>query len=211
MEFSFDIEDIEGRAFGLCSLSDFAKIAKGELIPDVSAVNQKPQKVPMMTARRLSQGCRQAVDIGMLLSQRQDIDAVIYSSMSGEIVHNHNVLVSSAKNEPCSPTDFSMSVHNTAVGNFTIISKSKIPSSSISSGMDSFFMAVLDAYTMIECGEASKVLVVDYNVDIPEFFKNFLPDNFPCYPYAVGVVVTKGSKIKFTGIKKKGKWSEINF
>ncbi|MGN1281253.1 MAG: beta-ketoacyl synthase chain length factor [Succinivibrio sp.] len=111
MEFSFNIEDIEGRAFGLCSLSDFAKIAKGELTPDSSAVNLKPQKVPMMTARRLSQGCRQAVDIGMLLSERQDIDAVIYSSMSGEIVHNHNVLVSSAKNEPCSPTDFSMSVH----------------------------------------------------------------------------------------------------
>lgn len=199
MEFSVDILDIEGRAFGLSELKDFAAVSTGDLIPDPDAQNIKASQVPMMTARRLSQGSRHAVDIGLILSRRNDIDGVVYSSMSGEIVHNLNVLISSAKGEACSPTDFSMSVHNSAVGNFTILSKSKIPSSSVSSGRDSFFMALLEAYLMLESNEMKKIIVVDFDVNIPDFFKNFLPADFPCYPYAAGVVVGKGTGVHFKG------------
>lgn len=198
MDFSLNIEDYSARAFGLNTKEQFASLSSGEIEADLTAANPKPANIPMMTARRLSMGCRMAVDIGIeLLKAHVDIDAVIYSSATGEEEHNYKVLESAAKGIDCSPTDFSMSVHNTGVGNFTILSKKKIPSNSVSAGIDSFMMALTDAYVMLTSGYR-KILVVDYNVSIPPFFKNYLKKDFPDYPYSVGVVVTNGKNCKLS-------------
>lgn len=201
MKFSLNIDDYSARAFGLNTKEQFSSLAFGEIETDNKAPNLNPANIPMMTARRLSMGCRMAVDIGLeLIKAHDDIDAVIYSSATGEEEHNYKVLESAAKGVDCSPTDFSMSVHNTAVGNFTILSKKKIPSSSVSAGTDSFLMALTDAYVMLSSGY-KKILVVDYNVSIPPFFKNYLKKDFPDYPYSVGLVVSKGDDFEFTTSK----------
>lgn len=201
MKFALNIDDYSARAFGFNTKEQFASLASGEVEADIKTVNPKPANIPMMTARRLSMGCRMAVDIGIeLLKSHEDIDAVIYSSATGEEEHNYKVLESAAKGIDCSPTDFSMSVHNTGVGNFTILSKKKIPSSSVSAGIDSFMMALTDAYVMLASGY-KKILVVDYNVSIPPFFKNYLKKDFPDYPYSVGLVVSKGKDYEFSTTK----------
>lgn len=201
MKFALNIDDYSARAFGFNTKEQFTSLALGEVEADIKAINPKPANIPMMTARRLSMGCRMAVDIGIeLLKSHEDIDAVIYSSATGEEEHNYKVLESAAKGIDCSPTDFSMSVHNTGVGNFTILSKKKIPSSSVSAGIDSFMMALTDAYVMLSSGY-KKILVVDYNVSIPPFFKNYLKKDFPDYPYSVGLVVSKGDDYKFSTTK----------
>ncbi len=210
MKFALNIDDYSARAFGFNTKEQFTSLALGEVEADIKAVNPKPVNIPMMTARRLSMGCRMAVDIGIeLLKSHEDIDAVIYSSATGEEEHNYKVLESAAKGIDCSPTDFSMSVHNTGVGNFTILSKKKIPSSSVSAGIDSFMMALTDAYVMLSSGY-KKILVVDYNVSIPPFFKNYLKKHFPDYPYSVGLVVSKGNEYEFSTTKLKAK-SEYMF
>lgn len=201
MKFALNIDDYSARAFGFNTKEQFTSLASGEVEADIKAINPKPANIPMMTARRLSMGCRMAVDIGIeLLKSHEDIDAVIYSSATGEEEHNYKVLESAAKGIDCSPTDFSMSVHNTGVGNFTILSKKKIPSSSVSAGIDSFMMALTDAYVMLSSGY-KKILVVDYNVSIPPFFKNYLKKDFPDYPYSVGLVVSKGDDYEFSTTK----------
>lgn len=201
MKFALNIDDYSARAFGFNTKEQFTSLALGEVEADIKAINPKPANIPMMTARRLSMGCRMAVDIGIeLLKSHEDIDAVIYSSATGEEEHNYKVLESAAKGIDCSPTDFSMSVHNTGVGNFTILSKKKIPSSSVSAGIDSFMMALTDAYVMLSSGY-KKILVVDYNVSIPPFFKNYLKKDFPDYPYSVGLVVSKGNDYEFSTTK----------
>lgn len=198
MEFSLNIEDYSARAFGLITKDQFASLSSGEIEADLTAANPKPTNIPMMTARRLSIGCRMAVDIGLeLLKVHEDIDAVIYSSATGEEEHNYKVLEAVTTRADCSPTDFSMSVHSTGVSNFTILSKKKIPSNSISAGTDSFMMALTDAYSMLSTGY-KKLLVVDYNETIPHFFTNYLKKGFPNYPYSVGVVVSRGDCYKFT-------------
>ena len=205
MKFALNIDDYSARAFGFNTKEQFTSLALGEVEADIKAVNPKSVNIPMMTARRLSMGCRMAVDIGIeLLKSHEDIDAVIYSSATGEEEHNYKVLESAAKGIDCSPTDFSMSVHNTGVGNFTILSKKKIPSNSVSAGIDSFMMAITDAYVMLSSGY-KKILIVDYNVSIPPFFKNYLKKDFPDYPYSVGLVVSKGSEYEFSTTKLKSK------
>ena len=197
MQYSFNIVDLQARAFGLTTIEDFKKLATGELTPDVNAKNPKPVTIPMMASRRLSGGCRMAVDIGIELCKTHEVDAVIYSSSTGELEHNYKVLLAAAQKQDPSPTDFTMSVHNTGVGNFTILGKKKIPSSSICAGTDSLLMAFVDAVAMLKNG-LKKVLVVDYNVEISDFFKNYLPKDFPSYPNAVAFVIEDGDGVTVT-------------
>ena len=145
MKFSFDISDYAVRVFGLSTKEEFEAFAKSNEEADINAVNPKPKHVPMMTARRLSSGCRLGVDTGMELISNNEIDAVIYSSRSGELEHNDKLLNAISNNLDCSPTDFSMSVRNCGVGNFTILSKKKIPSTSIAAGVDTFMQALTEA------------------------------------------------------------------
>ena len=65
-------------------------------------------------------------------------------------------------------------------------------------------MAITDAYVMLSSGY-KQILIVDYNVSIPPFFKNYLKKDFPDYPYSVGLVVSKGSEYEFSTTKLKAK------
>ena len=201
MEFSFKVDAVALRVLSLCSIEELKAIDCDLDRLDKNIKNPKPKFIPMMTARRLSDGCKLAVDAAMELAKEQSADAVIFSSASGELEHNYKVLNSTVQNTDVSPTDFSMSVHNAAVGNFTILSKSKIPSSSVSAGIDSFVMALTDAYTMIKTG-ANKVLVCDYDVTIPDFFKIYLDKSYPTYPHALALVLSSGNEYTVKSLDK---------
>ncbi len=189
--------------FDIVKNEEFIDFAYNTRTLDTENRPPKPEKIPMMTARRLSIGCRMAVDVGsLLLEQHPDIDAVIYSSRSGEIEHNFKILDAVTSDKECSPTDFSMSVHNCGVGNFTILNKAKIPSTSVSSGTDTFMQALTEAYVMLN-STYKKVLLVDYEVTIPEFYTSYLREYTPNFPHAVGLILTKGDGLNICTTKDK--------
>ena len=198
MNFNLSIADYRIKAFDIVNNEQFSEVINGTRPLDRESKPPKAEKIPMMTARRLSIGCRMAVDVGsLLLEQHPDIEAVIYSSRSGEIEHNFKILDAVTSGNDCSPTDFSMSVHNCGVGNFTILNKAKIPSTSISSGKDTFMQALTEAYAMLKTSY-KKVLLVDYEVTIPEFYTGYLREYTPNFPYAIGLVLTLGDMLKIT-------------
>lgn len=198
MNFNLAIADYRIKAFDIVNNEQFEEVINGTREIDKENKPPKPEKIPMMTARRLSIGCRMAVDVGtLLLEKHPDIDAVIYSSRSGEIEHNFKILDAVTSGRECSPTDFSMSVHNCGVGNFTILNKAKIPSTSVSSGKDTFMQALIDAYAMLQT-DYKKVLLVDYEVTIPTFYTGYLREYTPNFPYAIGLILTKGDDIRVT-------------
>ncbi|WP_295353414.1 beta-ketoacyl synthase chain length factor [uncultured Succinivibrio sp.] len=198
MNFNLSIADYRIKAFDIVNNEQFKEVINGTRPLDRESKPPKAEKIPMMTARRLSIGCRMAVDVGsLLLEQHPDIEAVIYSSRSGEIEHNFKILDAVTSGNDCSPTDFSMSVHNCGVGNFTILNKAKIPSTSISSGKDTFMQALTEAYALLKTSY-KKVLLVDYEVTIPEFYTGYLREYTPNFPYAIGLVLTLGDMLKIT-------------
>lgn len=99
--------------------------------------------LPMMTARRLNSGSKLAVDCGLAMLRKHAIDAVVYTSRHGELERNYRILHALATDQAVSPTDFAMSVHNSAVGNLTIAARQPIVSSSISAGQDTFQQGVV--------------------------------------------------------------------
>ena len=198
MTYSFNITDYDFCGFGGISTEEFNRALNEGTSLDYYGKCPKPKKIPMLMARRLSDGSRMAVDLGLILNARnQNIDAVVYASRFGEIEHNYKILKSQASDEEASPTDFSMSVHNCAVGNFTILSKKSITSTSISAGHDSFMQALYEAYLMLMDGYR-KILLVDFEVTLPPFYKDYLHENYNDYPYAVGLVIESGDMFMAT-------------
>ena len=195
MIFNLNVADYRVKAFDVVRNEQFIDVINGRRELDKENSPPRPEKIPMMTARRLSVGCRMAVDVGTLLFEKHpDIEAVIYSSRSGEIERNFKILNAVTSGQECSPTDFSMAVHNCGVGNFTILNKATIPSTSISSGKDTFMQALMEAYAMLQT-DYKKVLLVDYEVTIPDFYMGYLREDIFNFPYAVGLILAQGDDI----------------
>lgn len=98
---------------------------------DTTGLLTKCDQLPMMTARRLNSGSRMAVNNGLALLRRQpEIEAIVFTSRHGELERNLRILLALSKQESLSPTDFAMSVHNSAVGSLTIAAQAPLVSTS---------------------------------------------------------------------------------
>ncbi|WP_413736394.1 beta-ketoacyl synthase chain length factor [Sodalis sp. RH21] len=151
-------------------------------------------QLPMMTARRLSAGSRLAVDHGLALLRRHQPDAVIFTSRHGELERNQRILDALARQHTLSPTDFTMSVHNAAVGSLTIAAQAPLVSASLSAGEDSFQQGLVEAQILLKSGY-SRVLLVDFDNKIPAFYHPFLAPGTPDFPYAVALLLTAGETL----------------
>lgn len=158
---------------------------------DPTAPLAKLNELPMMTARRLSSGSKLAVDCGLAMLRRHDINAVLYTSRHGELERNYRILHATATGQALSPTDFALSVHNSAVGNLTIAAKKPIASSSLSAGRDTFQQGLCEVIGLLQAGY-QRVLMVDFDGFLPEFYHPQLPPDMPTWPFAVALVIESG-------------------
>ena len=170
MEFALTLLAWQARVPGVNELEEWQAWAHKSGAPDPDAGSQfkKPVELPMMVARRLGDGSKQAIECGLiLLRQQPDIEAVVYTSRHGELARNYKILQSLAAKQSVSPTDFTMSVHNSTVGHLTIISKKPLVASSVSAGMDTFQQGVLEVMSLLSAGY-KKVLLVDFEDTVPD-------------------------------------------
>lgn len=145
MRFQVNIDAMQVRTVGVTTPQELANLTtltgNGKL--------PKLQHTPMMLARRLSLGTRQAVDLGAELLKDPAIKYAIYDSRYGELAHNAKMLQAIAQVQDVSPTDFTVSVHNAALANASIISHRHIPGNSIAAGEKSLSAALTEAITSL--------------------------------------------------------------
>lgn len=148
----------------------------------------------MMTARRLNSGSKLAVDIGLAMLQHHAIDAVVYSSRHGELERNYRILHALATGQSVSPTDFAMSVHNSAVGNLTITARRAIVSSSISAGLDTFQQALCEVLSLLQAGYPGSCWSI-----LTAHCRNFTTRRYRTRcprPYALALVIESGKELQ---------------
>lgn len=192
MKFSLNITDWQAMAPGLSEAAHWLEWSRHAHAIDPTAAQGKLSELPMMTARRLSSGSKLAVECGLAMLRRHKIDAVLYTSRHGELERNYRILHALATEQALSPTDFALSVHNSAVGNLTIAAKKPIVSSSLSAGRDTFQQGLCEVISLLQAGY-QRVLMVDFDGFLPEFYHPHLPKNMPTWPYAVALVCEAGS------------------
>lgn len=83
MKFTLSIIDWQARAPGLGDAAAWQDWSRQSDAIDPAAPLAKLTDLPMMTARRLNSGSRMAVDIGLAMLRKHQIDAVVYSSRHG--------------------------------------------------------------------------------------------------------------------------------
>jgi len=192
MKLAYSLVDWHAIAPGNSTAEEWQRCAQQAPALDATHPIAKPQFLPMMTARRLSPGSRAAVECGLALLARQSVDAIVFTSRHGELERNLRILTALAEQQALSPTDFAMSVHNSAVGSLTIAARQPLVSSSISAGIDSFQQGLIEVATLHQAGYA-QVLLVDFDGVVPDYYRPWLPeiDRFNA-PYAVALLLRAG-------------------
>ena len=198
MKLAYTLEDWHAIAPGQSTVDEWQHWAGKASTLDATLPIAKPQFLPMMTARRLSAGSRAAVECGLAILARQSVDAIVFTSRHGELERNLRILTALKDQQALSPTDFAMSVHNSAVGSLTIAARQPLVSSSISAGMDSFQQGLLEVTALHQAGYA-QVLLVDFDGVVPDYYQPWLPeiDRFNA-PYAVALLLQSGDAWRCT-------------
>ncbi|MES0320881.1 beta-ketoacyl synthase chain length factor [Citrobacter sedlakii] len=191
MKFSLNMTDWRAMAPGLSEANQWLQWSRHSYAIDPGAAQGKLSELPMMTARRLSSGSKLAVECGLTMLRRHAIDAVLYTSRHGELERNYRILHALANEQALSPTDFALSVHNSAVGNLTIAAKQPVVSSSLSAGRDTFQQGLCEVICLLQAGY-QRILLVDFDGFLPEFYHPHLAENMPTWPYAVALVCEAG-------------------
>jgi len=194
MKYSLDILDWRAIAPGINDASQWVTWAAKNAALPVSDELAKSQRIPMMTARRMSPASRLAVEISLDIIDHHCVDMAIFTSRHGELERTYKILQSLAEGSDISPTDFSMSVHNTAAGWVTIAGKKVFPVTSLAAGEDSFQQGLLDAVAALNTC-AQHVLFVDFDGTIPTAYTQNRPQ-LPA-PYAVAFLLAKGKQLTF--------------
>lgn len=187
---SFSLQDSQALSPGLVDEADWQIWARQGQWPAEAPFPATPL-LPMMMARRLSQGARLAVQVGLNLLARHPIDYAIFVSRHGELARSMTLLQGLAQRQPLSPTDFSMSVHNTAAGLCSIQGKTTIPMTSLAAGEGSLMAGFTEAVAALH-GGARRVLLVAFEGPVPDFHRRWLPTEAP--PHALGLVLTAGEQ-----------------
>lgn len=197
MKFSFAIEKWFGLSSGLTTHFDW-QVWANDINHDWSLPIAKPTKIPMMQARRMSIPSRLAVEVGLHLLDEQSIDFAIFVSRHGELERTYKILTTLNQNTDISPTDFALSVHNTAAGLFTIIAKNPIPLTSIAAGQDSFQQALIEAQSLFNQG-FKRILLIDFDGAIPDIYQPEVNALIPAY--ACGFILTAGQELMVSAIE----------
>lgn len=195
MKFALNIIDWQARAPGLSETPQWLDWARLPLAIDPAAPQAKLRELPMMTARRLSSGSKLAVECGLAMLRQHEIDAVLYTSRHGELERNFRILQALATGQALSPTDFALSVHNSAVGSLTIAARKPVVSSSLSAGKDTFQQGLCEVICLLQAGY-QRVLMVDFDGTMPEFYLPQLPNPMATWPFAVALVIEAGQALQ---------------
>lgn len=140
----------------------------------IEGEDKPPAKaVPAMTRRRLTRWSRMALEVATAVDGDLDPRApMIFSSRHGDTRRTLALLRDLAAQEPLSPTAFSLSVHNAALGIYTIVRGMSSPSLAVAAGRDTLAQAWLEAQSWLATG-TGQVLLVHVDEPLAEFYRPY--------------------------------------
>ncbi|MQQ99354.1 3-oxoacyl-ACP synthase [Glaciimonas sp. GS1] len=140
-------------------------VQNGRTEPEVAAM-------PAMLRRRAGFIGKMALEVAYrCLAGRTDVP-VVFCSRHGECQRSVALLTDLVRDEPLSPTTFSLSVHNAAAGLLSIGRHDQANHCALSGGDSGVEYGVIEACSLLADG-ASEVLIVVYDGILPEVFLQY--------------------------------------
>lgn len=148
--------------------------------------------LPAMLRRRLDRLGRMALHTAWPCAEGLDSVPVVFASRHGDLNRTLDLLTALAHNELLSPADFSLSVHNSGVGLFSIARRDRAAATALAAGADTLNMGLLEGVGQLAAG-AERVLVCYVDDSIPETFAAHLTDEPAHLPFSVSMLLTQAS------------------
>jgi hypothetical protein len=131
--------------------------------------------IPAMQRRRLSRLSRLSLAAAYSCAGSNHQLPTVFASRHGEIHRTLGLLSDLVQNEPLSPMAFSLSVHNTASGLYSIATGNTAPSTAIAAGLDTLPMAIIEAIGQLQ--RHDEVMVVYAEEPLPAEYSQFASDD----------------------------------
>lgn len=147
--------------------------------------------LPAMQRRRLGRLARMAFAVGWPLAEGHARLPLVFVSRHGETPRTFEILCDVAANEPLSPTQFSLSVHNAVIGLWSILRGETSEMTALAAAGDGLEHGVFEAAALLAEG-APAVLVIVTEEQPPQAYCDWI-DDVP-FPYAVGLLLTPGTE-----------------
>ena len=157
--------------------------------------------IPPMVRRRMSMLSKVAVHTAIEMLNSELVDYLVFASRHGELARSTQLILDILDGEGASPMAFSQSVHNTAAGLTTIISKQTLPATSIAAGDNTLQQALIEAYAYLQTNPTKRVLLVNFDEPSPAIYNADLELDYPCF--ALGMVLSAGNRYTITAIENK--------
>ena len=145
--------------------------------------------LPALQRRRLGALGRMLVHVAWPLAEGQPPMPLVFVSRHGETPRTLAVLQTLATNEPLSPTQFSLSVHNAIIGQWSILRGDTSEMTALASEGDGLEHGLLEALSLLAEGAPSVLLVVAEEAP-PQLYRPFIND-LPC-AYALALRLVRG-------------------
>lgn len=192
---NFNIAAWRAWAPGLDSVADWQAwsqqpglLATSGAAPDVSFL-------PAMQRRRLSRLARMAFSVGWPLAEGHPALPLVFASRHGETPRTFDILSDLAAEQPLSPTQFSLSVHNAVIGLWSILRGETSEMTALAAAGDGLEHGLIEACALLNEG-APAVLLVITEEQPPDAYASWI-DDVP-FPYAVGLLLPPGQQWQVT-------------
>ena len=183
----FAIEHWSAWAPGLETRADWQQwLAAGGRAEAIADEPDKPRLdfMPPMLRRRASRVSRAALRVAWECNEPDHNSRMIFASRHGELHRSAGLLSDLAHQEALSPNAFSLSVHNTAAGLYSIATGNRAGATALAAGLDSLAVAIITAAGYLQRGETA-VSVVMADERPPEFYRRWA--DYPTGVFALGL------------------------
>ncbi len=155
---------------------DWAAHAAGraERAPRDTAVPERPG-MPMMLRRRLTPLGQAAIATAYQAGAEAGLHYV-FTSRHGEFARSLRLLETLAAEQPLSPADFSLCVHNALAGLLSIATQAQAGHTAIAAGPDSLAAGLLEAAALLADNPSRPVLLVYFDDDLPPPYATLQPE-----------------------------------
>lgn len=188
---TFNIARWHAWAPGLASAEDWLQWSRNPTLLETSDAAPDVSFLPAMQRRRLGRMARMAFAVGWPLTEGLGRVPLVFVSRHGETPRTFEILRDLAANEPVSPTQFSLSVHNAVIGLWSIMRGETSEMTALAATGDGLEYGAFEAAALLAEG-AEAVLLVVTEEQPPHAYAQWI-DDVP-FPYAVGLLLTPGNE-----------------
>ena len=194
MKLTFAIASWDAWMPGIRGYSDWQLfLSSGRKTPtDEAFANIEYRYLKPAQRRRLSDISKITLDVAFAVTENRPGIRSIFASRRGEVGRMADLLHSICTDDDLSPTAFSMSVHNTASGLFSIQSGNKAPSTAIAAGHDTVVAGLIEACSLLAKGQKEVLLVVTED-QVPDVYRQFSSSGEQ--PVAAAFLLTAGNEL----------------